>query len=41
MKKSRGIRYVKVLNQGRIVAESTFVVDSDEWLLLRPTPYPR
>jgi hypothetical protein len=37
MKNSKGLRYVQVLNNGKVVAESTFTVHSDEWLLLKPS----
>jgi hypothetical protein len=37
MKKTRGPRNIKMLAGGKIVAESTFLFTSDEWLLLKPS----
>jgi hypothetical protein len=36
MTKSMGYRWIQVFSQGILVAESTFIVRSDEWLLIKP-----
>lgn len=37
MAKSKGYRWVRVYSEGIMVSESTFLVYSDEWLLLKPS----
>ena len=36
IEKSEGTRTVQILKDSQVVAETTFVLTSDEWLLIRP-----